>query len=213
MQLVGLLGGLTSANMFVPIPPHLPKRDTHAYAEDFLSSEDLEFLLNLPEWGEVTNGKIQTTFTQGQEDSNIRRTKIAWFYNTEQNKYIWDKLTPVIAEINAKFFEFDLSGIYEPAQLGLYLAEDNATYDWHVDTYPRDSGISRKIAMVLLLNDTDEFDGGELHIKNVSNDSIKLELKKGRAWFFPAYTLHTVTPVIRGVRKSLVVWASGPAFR
>jgi PKHD-type hydroxylase len=30
---------------------------------------------------------------------------------------------------------------------------------------------------------------------------------------FPSFRLHRVTPVTSGVRKTLVVWSTGPAFR
>ena len=67
--------------------------------------------------------------------------------------------------------------------------------------------------MALLLNDVTEFEGGFFQVKN-ENDKIKtLEMKKGRAWFFPSYTLHRVTPVTKGIRKSLVIWVGGPPFK
>jgi PKHD-type hydroxylase len=30
---------------------------------------------------------------------------------------------------------------------------------------------------------------------------------------FPSLFLHRVTPIVSGVRKALVIWATGPAFR
>jgi PKHD-type hydroxylase len=30
---------------------------------------------------------------------------------------------------------------------------------------------------------------------------------------FPANVLHQVTPITRGIRRSLVIWAVGPEFR
>ena len=67
--------------------------------------------------------------------------------------------------------------------------------------------------MVLMLSDPSEFEGGELQIKTDSDDAITLEQKKGRAWFFPSYILHRVTPVTRGIRRSLVLWVGGPEFK
>ena len=67
--------------------------------------------------------------------------------------------------------------------------------------------------MALLLNDPSEFEGGKFKIKTNSDSEQELELKKGRAWFFPSWTLHKVTPVTKGVRKSLVVWVGGPSFK
>lgn len=36
---------------------------------------------------------------------------------------------------------------------------------------------------------------------------------KGTVIIFPSYILHRVTPVTKGVRKSLAVWISGPRFK
>ena len=65
----------------------------------------------------------------------------------------------------------------------------------------------------MLLSDPSEFEGGELQVKTCSDQISTLETKKGRAWFFPSYTLHRVTPVTKGVRRSLVLWSGGPEFR
>jgi PKHD-type hydroxylase len=67
--------------------------------------------------------------------------------------------------------------------------------------------------MAILLSDPSEFEGGEFQVKADSDEAKTLECKKGRAWLFPSYTLHRVAPVTKGVRRSLVLWIGGPAFR
>jgi PKHD-type hydroxylase len=37
--------------------------------------------------------------------------------------------------------------------------------------------------------------------------------ERGLVVAFPAYRLHRVTPVTKGIRKSIVVWTTGPQFR
>jgi PKHD-type hydroxylase len=37
--------------------------------------------------------------------------------------------------------------------------------------------------------------------------------EKGTVIMFPSYLLHRVTPVTKGVRKSLVLWVGGTTFR
>jgi PKHD-type hydroxylase len=64
-----------------------------------------------------------------------------------------------------------------------------------------------------MLSDPKEFEGGELQIKSDSDNVKTLEQKKGRAWFFPSWTLHRVTPVVTGIRRSLVLWVGGPGFK
>jgi PKHD-type hydroxylase len=48
----------------------------------------------------------------------------------------------------------------------------------------------------------------------LTNDEARtLKMTKGMAWFFPSYMLHRVTPVTKGVRRSLVLWVGGPEFK
>jgi PKHD-type hydroxylase len=37
--------------------------------------------------------------------------------------------------------------------------------------------------------------------------------KRGLITVFPSWTLHQVTPVVKGTRQTLVTWISGPAFK
>jgi PKHD-type hydroxylase len=37
--------------------------------------------------------------------------------------------------------------------------------------------------------------------------------ERGTLMAFRANALHRVTPITRGVRRSLVIWAAGPEFR
>jgi PKHD-type hydroxylase len=64
-----------------------------------------------------------------------------------------------------------------------------------------------------MLSDPSEFEGGQLEIKVNNDDPVTLEQKRGRAWFFPSYVLHRVTPVTKGPRRSLVLWVGGPEFK
>ncbi len=126
---------------------------------------------------------------------------------------IWNKLAKVVAEVNSRYFHFDLTGFYEPIQLGIYTAEDKGHYDWHVDMFISNTNAPRKLSMVLMLSDPSEFEGGELLLKSDSDEYRSLSLAKGRAWFFPSYMLHKVTPVTKGTRKTLVLWVGGPQFK
>jgi PKHD-type hydroxylase len=67
--------------------------------------------------------------------------------------------------------------------------------------------------MCLMLGDPAEFEGGDLEVMAGSAAPVTLEQRQGRAWFFPSYILHRVTPVTQGTRRSVVVWAGGPSFR
>ena len=99
----------------------------------------------------------------------------------------------------------------EMTQLSRYKSIDEGHYDWHMDAFPPDNGIQRKLSCVILLNDPSEFDGGILQLKG-SEDEVLLN-KQGSIIVFPSFIEHKVTPVTKGVRYTAVTWASGPSFR
>lgn len=197
--------------MIYPIPPvNTFGKDTCAYWDGFLTTQEINYLLNVDNWANTRQAQIGSEFTINR---NIRSAKISWLELTDQNKEIWDKISRVIAEVNSRYFHFDLTGLYESIQLGIYSAEDKGHYDWHIDTFTANKGVPRKLTMVLLLSDPSDFEGGQLLLKPDIDEPSKLEMVQGRAWFFPSYMLHKVTPVTRGVRKTLVLWVGGPPFK
>jgi PKHD-type hydroxylase len=64
--------------------------------------------------------------------------------------------------------------------------------------------------MTLLLSPENEFEGGDLELMK---EGKAAKLKQGQAIFFASFIRHRVTPVIRGNRKSLVMWFGGTPFK
>ena len=184
-------------------------KDEFCYWENFLDDNDINYLLSRPEWHDSQSAEIGEG--AGQNDPTKRRTNVSWMYPDAKNTQIWQKMSEAVWQANRQFFQFDLRGCYEPAQLGSYSQHDQGHYDWHMDSGLNTANVPRKLSMALLLSDPSEFEGGELQIMH-SGQPQTVEQKRGRAWFFPSWTLHRVTPVTRGLRRSLVLWVGGPAF-
>jgi len=200
--------------MIYPIPPRQSKgKDFTAYWEGFFTAEEIDKILAIPEWLNVGEAGVGGSGNQFEINKNIRTTNISWLNLNQETAWIWEKLANVIADVNSQFFKFDLTGCYEPIQLGVYKETDQGHYDWHIDSSPTDSYAPRKLSMSLLLSDPSEFEGGELQIKTFNDEIQTLGMIKGRAWFFPSYVVHRVTPVTKGVRRSLVLWVGGPEFK
>jgi len=199
--------------MIFPIDPrNIAGRDSIAYWQDFLSPDQINQILALPQWLNTDQAQVGG-HSVGTVKKEIRRTDVSWLGVTEDTLPIWQSISNAVAEVNRQYFHFDLDGFYEPAQLGLYTEKEKDHYNWHTDASMCDSKTPRKLSMVLSLSDPHEFEGGELQVK-IDSDEIKtLELVKGRAWFFPSWVLHRVTPVTKGVRRSLVLWVGGPPFK
>jgi PKHD-type hydroxylase len=194
--------------MIYPIQPGQNNYATCAYWGNFFTEYELDHILALPAWN-----NSELSIMNHENQPWIRASEVAWMEADVETKGIWKKLNKVFSLVNQKYFRFDLTGFYEPAQLSSYSQEINGHYDWHIDIPPQSALPQRKLSMSLLLNDPREFQGGDLEILDSNNTARNLEFVRGRAWFFPSYTIHRVTPVTEGVRRSLVVWAGGPDLK
>jgi PKHD-type hydroxylase len=83
-------------------------------------------------------------------------------------------------------------------------------YDWHVDV---GGGVlsTRKISIVIQLDHPTDYEGGDLILKRGAGDEPVFK-QKGSVVMFPSYMLHRVTPVTGGLRRTAVLWATGPHF-
>lgn len=81
-----------------------------------------------------------------------------------------------------------------------------------MDTFPL-SGlpIERKVSVICLMSDPDEYEGGELQIQLYQD--YKVDMKKGQIIAFPSMLQHRVVPIISGIRNSAVIWLNGPRMR
>ena len=137
-----------------------------------------------------------------------RRSTISWIaFNKMQPMY--DDLIYLVQKINRNHFGFSNLQITEQAQVSEYFK--GQFYGWNTDSSV-DMDIEppvRKLSMTLLLNDPNEFEGGNLEIAGKKMSPMK----QGHAAIFASFLQHRVTPVTKGVRKALVVWFSGEPFK
>jgi PKHD-type hydroxylase len=113
-------------------------------------------------------------------------------------------------EAGNRLLQFDVVPFYDTIQLARYDADEQGFFRWHADTTPGD--MSRKLTMVVPLNDPAEYEGGALEF-NEGGVVRRLPQKAGVPVMFPSWLLHQVTPVTRGRRYSMAVWVRGPAWR
>lgn len=185
------------------ITPHALKIESWAWWDNVFADHELDWLQKIAKHAE------QTAATGSGVDREIRRSQVAWVTNAQDTAWIFEKLAPVAAEMNAKYFRFDLTGFGEALQLTNYDQSENGMYGWHVD-YGGD--VSRKLSLVVQLTDPSEYEGGNLQVLTTSRPET-VRKKRGLVAAFPSYVLHQVTPVTQGSRQSLVAWVSGPAFK
>ena len=146
----------------------------------------------------------------GVGGNNLARESTVGWLPFDKMQPMYDDINNFIQQTNRNHFGFGDIQIREPAQITEYIK--GGFYDWHTDTRvdmdPEPP--VRKLSMTLLLNDPSEFEGGELQIAGVNNPKI---MKQGHATIFASFLQHRITPVTRGVRRSLVMWFGGEPFK
>jgi len=162
-------------------------------------------------YGDALGGAEATILDTAVKDHNsgFRNTRISWIEESQETLWLFQKLVGAASTINQQAYGFDLSAL-ESLQYTVYLAGEGSHYDWHVDhgRTPR----RRKLSLVLQLSAPTGYEGCELQIY-ASNQIDTAPKGRGTLIAFPSYTLHRVTPITGGIRKSLVMWCSGPRFR
>jgi PKHD-type hydroxylase len=150
-----------------------------------------------------------------------RKSKVAFHNFNADTEWIFLKFNSIIEHVNRQFFNFDLNG-YDIFQYGEYHASENGKYDYHTDSNFGDikwDDLSlvepRKLSLTMLLNEPNkDFTGGEFSFNVGREDNpLYVELKEGRIILFPSFLLHRVHEVKSGIRKSLVIWVTGPKFK
>ena len=145
-----------------------------------------------------------TIGSHGEVNTSSRRTKIHWIPKTDE---VYSMILTEILKANDLYYKFNLSGESEHIQYTVYYGEEEGYYDWHIDSMHKHK---RKLSGVVQLSDPSEYEGGELQIQNGGIHTV--EKAKGTFVIFPSWMTHRVTPVTKGVRKSLVIWVEGPQF-
>ena len=133
-----------------------------------------------------------------------RNGTIAWL----RKEWLLQRIWSVMSEVNERFFGFQLEGT-EMLQYTVYREGDY--YKWHIDK-GRETRKRRKLSMTIQLSHPEEYDGGDLELQP-GLGVVQMPKDFGRVIAFPSWVLHQVTPVSRGTRRSLVVWAHGEPFQ
>ena len=128
-------------------------------------------------------------------------------------EWLFSRLDHSIDEINRRYYGYEIYPT-RSFQYTTYDASDEKYHDWHMDTYlDVERAVHRKLSMHLFLNEN--YDGGEFDICTGSQEHNVNSFKEypGSAIIFPSFMSHRVRPVTKGIRKSLVVWFTGPNWK
>jgi PKHD-type hydroxylase len=175
--------------------------------DNAISKEDCEYFLKDLTWQDSQPGLFFLNEEKGFVQNDEKRiTDTVWL---NPSSLIGCVINSYIRNAN-KFagWNFDLADI-ENIQIGRY--QKTGHYVWHRDaSFPDTNGIQRKLSCSVLLNDSSEFEGGNLEFHGMEKQPV---LKQGSLIVFPSFIEHRVVPVTSGTRYSAVSWVNGPAFK
>ena len=192
---------------FTPSPDLSTKEQNYAFWNDAFSDSEISRIRQMGDSANLQNSVLGVDL---KVHDDIRKSKTAEFAFNDDTAFIYNNLAYVARQLNAQFFDFDISGFVEDIQYMVYDSGGDH-YTWHMDKGNLNNP-PRKLSMVMQLSDSDEYEGGDLEFM-LGPDIIKAERTKGIIYMFPSWILHRVTPVTAGTRRSLVVWIAGPRFR
>ena len=190
------------------LKPYARKIDPFAWWEGAFTEQELDWLQQKAR--EATQEAQVGSANRAVVNQDIRRSELNWLTKNEETNWVFDRLSHVVSSLNADYFGFELTGFGEALQLTNYHEAKQGMYAWHQDFGV--SGVSRKLSLVLQLSDPNDYEGGELQLLTTGQPT-SIQKKRGLITVFPAWTLHQVTPVIKGTRQTLVTWISGPSFK
>jgi PKHD-type hydroxylase len=151
-------------------------------------------------------------------DFSIRNSNIKWLKVNDQTKGLYSLLENYINLANNDAFNFNLTTSFDDIQYTKYESTDKGHYNWYQDTTTQHF-VNRKLSIVIQLSDPNEYQGGNLELydyapnKKYKDNIINIPKQKGQIVVFPSYLWHRVTPVTKGIRKSLVWWVGGSPLK
>jgi PKHD-type hydroxylase len=161
--------------------------------ENFLSQEECDFILN-----KYKNELILSEAQVANGDYKSRKSSVGWI---DELNGVNNRLTDLLKT------SYNIGGI-EVTGLGPFQFTEYKVgeyFDWHSDRsreYYRD----RFVSIVIQLNDN--YSGGIFEIKDIKNNLIPIKQNAGNLFMFDSGLKHRVTPVMGGIRYSLVNWVS-----
>lgn len=179
----------------------------YVYFDHMFQGAEIEHLLK--QWSKQEAIDAEMSSGSSEPEGQFRKSEVQFLDNSEANRWIYDKLTMVVQQGNMQNYGFDLQGFREKLQLTQYSVGDH--FEWHMDFGPREIS-HRKLSITVQLSHSDDYEGGDLLFRS-NNKEVPAPRTQGTVVVFPSFVQHRVTPITKGVRRSIVGWASGHPYR
>lgn len=179
----------------------------YVWYKNLFNEVEVKNILSLWDSNLVKEAEVNADNTRITRD-DLRKSEVM-FIAPSGNEWVYDKLSAASIQANSNRYKFEITGFQTELQLASYGPQQ--FFEWHMD-FGTGNVSNRKLSISVQLSDPDEYEGGELQFM-INQNIFTATKEKGTAIIFPSFGLHRVTPVTKGVRKSIVGWISGPPYR
>jgi len=180
----------------------------YAHWNKAFTEEEVEKIREIEELQTFQQGTVGN-YRDQDELKKARDSEVFFINHDENTNWLYQKVSYLIGTANKDHFLFNVDD-FGPMQYTKYKVDGH--YTWHWDVFFGWQQKVRKMSIVIMLNDPDDYEGGEFEIVNNGNldDIKKFKPLKGDAIFFASWMPHRVLPVSSGERNTLVTWVTGP---
>ena len=150
--------------------------------------------------GEAQRVDFNIRKTYAKNLSNLTNSLSESHWCNLLNNYFNQKLNQYKKDLNILDYEYE-----KIINIEILKYENTGFYTWHVDHFAK---IPRTMSCILLLNN--DYEGGNLCFRNPDGSGEwEVEVKPNRMIIWPSNFLypHTVKPIMKGTRYSVVAWA------
>lgn len=174
---------------------------TYTIEPQFLSKEECDTILNFSlENLELNPSKV--IYNNTEEINDVRKSNQIYYPYYKKYPFLLEKMSKLLNKhINVKGFDLD----YEHSEFQFTEYNIGGHFDWHKDVYgEKITNYDRYCSLVIQLNDN--YEDGDLQIKNLNEEIITVEKGVGNLILFLSDIEHRVIPVKSGSRYTIVNW-------
>ena len=133
--------------------------------------------------------------------------------NIPESSWVGGFIWHYIVRANRENFLYDISHL-DNESISYKVYNEGDSQDWHIDAQPEpeEDGSVRKLSFTVQLSDVDDYEGGNVQIKDETGRKYFIPRQRGCVSLFDSRAEHRVDKVTKGTRKSLVGWCVGPAW-
>jgi len=152
---------------------------------------------------------------EGKKNEALRKSRSVLILPDDEKfssiRLLMQRVVEAFVACSRTAFQYDMKAV-EAIQFTEYKEGDY--YNWHMDS---SSTLPRTVSASLGLSSPMECQGGSLLFRDVyedetEKDKVSIKLNQGEIAVFPSLLMHSVTPILKGTRYSLVLWSPTPGL-